>query len=79
MDAANGGGESSGSGHAPKKGQKKVPSEGMFSDVNRVECEEALVRLQLRSGCVVHMFEDGEQLAGYVVTLTKALCDAHYQ
>jgi hypothetical protein len=51
----------------------------MFSDVSRVECEEALVRLQLRTGCVVHLFEKGEQLGNYVVTLTKALSDAHYQ
>ena len=51
----------------------------MFSDVSRVECEEALVRLQLKTGCVVHMFEEGEQLAGYVVMLTKAISDAHYQ
>lgn len=77
LDAASGG--ESLSDPAPKKGRKKVPTEGMFSDVSRVECEEALVRLQLRTGCVVHMFEDGEQLAGYVVMLTKALSDAHYQ
>lgn len=66
-------------GHAPKKGQKRVPTEAMFSDVSRVDCEEALVRLQLRSGCVAHMCEDGEQLAGYIVTLTKALSDSHHQ
>lgn len=51
----------------------------MFSDVSRVECEEALVRLQLRNGCVSRMCEDGEQLAEYVVSLTKALCESYYR
>lgn len=69
----------SGGGHAPKKGQKRVPTEAMFSNVSRVECEEALVRLQLKTGCVARMCEDEEQLAGYVVTLTKAISESHHQ
>ena len=79
LDAGGCDGGSSASSSSASRGRKKVPSEAMFSDVSRVECEEALVRLQLRTGCVVHMFEDGGALAKYVVNLTKALSDAHYQ
>lgn len=75
-DAVRSAGDSS---HAPSKGRKKVPSESMFADVNRVDCEEALVRLQLRSGCVTRMCEGGEQLAGHILSLTRAICDSHYQ
>ena len=76
-DAVRNGGEAS---HAPStKGRKKVPSESMFADVTRVDCEEALVRLQLRNGCAARMCEGGEQLAGHVLSLTRALSDSHYQ
>lgn len=74
-----GAGGSGGGGHASNRGRKKVPSADMFGDVSRVECEEALVRVQLRNCCVCRMCEDGHELAGYVVSLTKALCDAHYK
>lgn len=56
-----------------------MPTEAMFSDVSRVECEEALVRLQLRSGCMAHMCEEEEQLVWLVVTMTKAISESHYQ
>ena len=62
-----------------KRTQKRVPTENMFSDVSRVECEEAMVRLQLRNGCVTRVCKDGQQLALYILTLTKALCESHYQ
>lgn len=51
----------------------------MFSDVTRVDCEEALVRLQLKSGCIARMCENDEQLAGYIVSLTKAISESHHQ
>lgn len=75
----NSGPEGSGGSTLNNRRKKKVPSEAMFSDVSRVECEEALVRLQLRNGCVSRMCEDGEQLAEYVVSLTKALCESYYR
>ncbi len=58
---------------------KRVPTKEMFSNVNRVECEEALVRLQLKHGCVTRMCNDVEELAFYIYSLTKALSEAHYQ
>lgn len=61
------------------KGRKKVPSEKMFGDVSRVDCEEAVVQLQLRHGCVTRMCEDGQELAGYVISLTRAIADSPYQ
>ena len=77
LDSASGGSE--GGSHASNRGKKKVPSADMFGDVSRLECEEALVRVQLRNCCVCRMCEDGHELAAYVVSLTKALCDAHYK
>ena len=51
----------------------------MFSDVTRVDCEEALVGLQLAVGCGVRMCADGAQLAEYVVTLTKSLAELPFK
>ena len=73
------GGSGSGGCGSRKRGRKKVPTEDMFSDVSRVECEEAMVRLQLARGCVCRLCETGEELAGYVVTLTKAISESHEQ
>ena len=64
---------------ASNRGRKKVPSEATFSDVSRLDCEEALVRLQLKYGCVARMCEDEEEMAHYVISLTKALCESHFQ
>lgn len=50
-----------------------------FSDVTRVDCEEALVGLQLVVGCGVRLCANGAQLAEYVVTITKALAEVPYQ
>lgn len=61
------------------RGKKRVPSETMFSGVSPVDCDEALVRLQLSSGCVARSCKDGTELALYVLNLTKALCGTHYK
>ena len=68
-------------GHVPSsgRGKEKVPSEDIFSSVSQVDCEEALVRLQLSSKCVVRTCKDGTELAEYVLNLTKALCKSHYK
>ena len=51
----------------------------LFSDVTKVDCEEALVGLQLMVGCGVRLCADGAQLAEYVVTITKALAELPYR
>ena len=51
----------------------------LFSDVTKVDCEEALVGLQLMVGCGVRLCADGAQLAEYVVTITKALAEVPYR
>lgn len=51
----------------------------MFSDINRLHCEEVLVDVQLSTGCVLWMCEDGEQLADYVITMTKSISESHYR
>ena len=59
---------------------KSVASDSRrFSDVTRVDCEEALVGLQLVVGCGVRLCANGAQLAEYVVTITKALAEVPYQ
>ena len=67
------------SSHAPSRGRKRVPTESMFADVSRVDCEEAMVRLQLQRGCMVRMCEGGEQLSGHVLSLTRAISDSYYK
>lgn len=54
-------------------------SSRLFSDVTRVDYEEALVELQLVTGCGVRMCASGVQLAHYVVSITKALAEVPYQ
>eukprot|EP00731_Ephydatia_muelleri_P029299 Em0020g943a len=48
-------------------------------EVTWVECEEALVDLQLTSRTVVRMCEGGSQLADLVITFTKALAETPYK
>ena len=49
------------------------------AEVTQVECEEALIQLQLSSTTVVRLCEDGSQLADLIVTFTKALAEAPYK
>lgn len=51
----------------------------MFSSVSQVDCDESLCRLQLSRGIVARMVKDGGELALYVLSLTKGLCDAYYK
>ena len=44
-----------------------------------MECEEALVNLQLTNRTVVRMCEDGSQLADLIITFTKALAETPYK
>lgn len=50
-----------------------------FSSVTKVDCEEALVGLQLTSGCPVRQCADGKQLAEHVITLTRAIAEAPFK
>ena len=60
-------------------GNMAKSSSRQFSDISRVHCEEVLVDVQLCTGCVLWMCEGGEQLADYVVTMTKAISESHYR
>lgn len=60
-------------------GNTATSSSRQFSDINRLHCEEVLVDVQLCTGCVLWMCEGGEQLADYVVTMTKAISESHYR
>ena len=51
----------------------------MFSDVTRLDCEEVLVDVQLVLGPVVRMCEGPEELAEYVVTMTKAISESYFK
>ncbi len=54
-------------------------SQRMFSDVTRLDCEEVLVDVQLVLGPVVRMCEGPEELAEYVVTMTKAISESYFK
>ncbi|XP_064406731.1 crossover junction endonuclease EME1-like isoform X2 [Halichondria panicea] len=57
----------------------KNSSQRMFSDVTRLDCEEVLVDMQLVLGPVVRMCEGPEELAEYVVTMTKAISESYFK
>ena len=59
------------------KQKDKASSEEMFSGVSENDCEEAMIRLQLSSGCVVKICKTVAELASYVLCLTKSLCMDH--
>ena len=47
--------------------------------ISRVEMEEILLALQLRSNCVVHFCETSEDLAQMIAMTTKAVAEAPYK
>ncbi len=54
-------------------------SSSLFSDVTRVDCEEAMVGLQLALGCGVRMCASADELAEYVITMTKAIAELPFK
>ncbi len=63
----------------PPSSSSSSSSSSPFSDVTRVDCEEAMVGLQLALGVGVRMFAIAEQLAEYVLTMTKAIADQPFK
>jgi len=56
-----------------------VSGEELSYDVSETDCQVALVRLQLSSGCVVKMCEGMADLASYVFTISKSLGASHHR
>ena len=59
-----------------KKPKKKTNA---FAVISRLNMEEALVDLQLRTGCTVRMCETEEQLAELIAMFTKAIAEAPFK
>ena len=52
---------------------------GAFSDVSRLDCEEAMVGLQVTTGCSMRLCEEPGLVSELMVTYTKALAEAPYR
>ena len=52
---------------------------GAFSDVSRLDCEEAMVGLQVTTGCSMRLCEEPALVSELIVTYTKALAEAPYR
>ncbi|XP_064109576.1 crossover junction endonuclease EME1-like [Macrobrachium nipponense] len=63
----------------PKRKKKKQCSNGIESDVHRVDIETALVMAQLECGINHRLISDAEKVASFISQVAKALAEAPYK